>query len=130
MENLPQQRAQLIRLVVVTREPALRRGLLMCFAAEPDLSVVGNAEDSVAALRMVRDLRPDVVLVEAAVAGGHAPSGPSEYRRLCQQVRVVLLGAGCDRRGREQEETAYVDTALPVPALLTAIRSAARASTL
>lgn len=54
----------MIRIVVADDHPVVRRGLTGLLDNEPDLEVVAVAEDGAEAIRLVRDLRPDVVLMD------------------------------------------------------------------
>jgi len=52
------------RVVLVDDEPLIRRGLAVLLAAEPDLEVVGAAGDGAEAVALVRQVDPDVVLMD------------------------------------------------------------------
>lgn len=52
------------RLVIVDDDPMVRTGLRLIFGGEPDLDLVGEAEDGRQAMDVIRDLRPDVVLMD------------------------------------------------------------------
>ncbi|MEU2738770.1 response regulator transcription factor [Streptomyces sp. NPDC007095] len=69
--------------LVVHSQSLYRLGLRMLLAAEPDLSVVGEATSSAEAVRMSAALGPDVV-----VMGGHAadPSGVEAIRRITRPL--------------------------------------------
>ncbi len=53
-----------IRVLIVDDEPLVRSGLRAIVAAEPDLEVVGEADDGAAAISEARRTRPDVVLMD------------------------------------------------------------------
>jgi DNA-binding NarL/FixJ family response regulator len=53
-----------IRLVIVDDDVLVRSGLRLIFESEPDLSVVGEAGTGLAALEVVEQTQPDVVLMD------------------------------------------------------------------
>jgi len=53
-----------IRVLLVDDEPLVRSGLRAIVAAEPDLEVVGEADDGAAAVSEARRTRPDIVLMD------------------------------------------------------------------
>ena len=57
-------RGRRIRVVLVDDHAVVRSGLMLAFEDEPDLEVVGQAADGWLALEVVRQLRPDVVLMD------------------------------------------------------------------
>jgi DNA-binding NarL/FixJ family response regulator len=54
----------MIRVVLVDDHAMVRRGLEQLLAAEPDIDVVGMAPDGAAGVELVRQTRPDVVLMD------------------------------------------------------------------
>jgi len=60
-------RSTSVRILVVDDQPKVRQGLRMMLALEPDLAIVGEAEDGTQALTLARSLHPDVVLMDVAM---------------------------------------------------------------
>ncbi|MQS11619.1 response regulator transcription factor [Streptomyces kaniharaensis] len=58
-----------IRVVIADDERLVRMGLRVVIDAEPDLSVVGEAADGAEVVPLVRELRPDVVLMDVRMPG-------------------------------------------------------------
>ncbi|MEU9983981.1 response regulator transcription factor [Streptomyces sp. NPDC050856] len=58
-----------VRLVVADDERMVRTALRVILDAEPDLEVVGEASDGAEAVSVVRELRPDVVLMDVRMPG-------------------------------------------------------------
>lgn len=58
-----------IRLLLVDDHEIVRAGLRMLFLAEPDMTIVGEAGSGQEALRLVAELKPDVVLMDVAMPG-------------------------------------------------------------
>jgi DNA-binding NarL/FixJ family response regulator len=53
-----------IRVLIVDDQALVRAGFRMILESEPDIEIVGEAGDGVEALEAVRELRPDVVLMD------------------------------------------------------------------
>jgi two-component system response regulator NreC len=68
-----------IRLLLVDDHQIVRAGLRMLFLAEPDMEIVGEVGSGDTAVRAVRDLQPDVVIMDVVMPG---MSGIEATRRI------------------------------------------------
>src|SRR6478609_11207386 len=68
-ETMDETGAGMIRVVIVDDHAVLRAGLEQMLAGEDDLEVVGVAADGGQAIEVVRELRPDVVLMDLQMPG-------------------------------------------------------------
>jgi DNA-binding NarL/FixJ family response regulator len=81
-----------IRVLLVDDEAAIRRGLRMLLALEPDMEVVAEAEDGTAALTAVSETKPDVVLMDIEMgAGADGITATRLIARTNPSPRVVVV---------------------------------------
>lgn len=88
-----------IRVLVVDDHPVVRQGLRSFLASREGIDVVGEAADGVAAVEEAARLRPDVVLLDLAMAGGGglAAIGPIRRGGAGPAVLVLTSFAGEDQ---------------------------------
>lgn len=58
-------------MLVVDDHPIVRKGFAQLVNSEPDLEIVGEAEDISQALRIARDVEPDLAIVDLALKTGN-----------------------------------------------------------
>ena len=85
-----------VRVLVADDNPVIRIGLRQLLTAEPATELVGEAADGATALRLARDLRPDVVLLDVRMPG---TSGLAVLPELATFTCVLMLTSS------EEDET-------------------------
>ena len=127
--NAPGAGKKPIRLLLVDNQPAVRRGLRMRFALEPDLEVIGEAGDATEAISLAQTLGPDVVLMDVDISGIDGILAIAMLRQVAQRSTVVIFtlydDAAMRARVREAGAAAFVAKHQTEEALLVAIRRAA-----
>jgi two-component system nitrate/nitrite response regulator NarL len=94
------RKTQPVRILLADDHPIFRDGLRRLLEAEPDLKVVGEACDGAEAVKMARQLKPDLMLLDLAMprmpgleALREMSSGPA-----ANSVRVILLTAAAEKK--------------------------------
>ncbi|AGM06189.1 response regulator [Amycolatopsis keratiniphila] len=80
-----------VRVVLVDDEHLVRMALRLIVDGEPDLVVVGEAADGDAAVGVVGEQRPDVVLMDVRMPGRDGLSATEEILGLPHPPRVLVL---------------------------------------
>jgi DNA-binding NarL/FixJ family response regulator len=80
-----------IRVLIADDHTLLRSGLRALLERAPDIRVVGEAADGREALRRIEEQRPDVVLMDVAMAGLNGLEATMRAVRDHRGVRVVIL---------------------------------------
>lgn len=81
----------LIRVLVADDHAVVRDGLKLVLEAEDEFVVVGEAGDGAEAVRLVRELAPDVVLMDLRMPGVDGLSALEQIRRNDPKAAVVIL---------------------------------------
>jgi len=93
-----------IRVLIADDHAIVRSGIRLLLEAQDDLEVVGEAADGVEALRLVRDVDPDVVLLDLSMPGPGGTRVIAAIRQQAPRTRVLVVTM--------HEEAAYVRSAL------------------
>ena len=93
------RKAQTVRLVIADDHPIFRDGLRRLLEAEADLKVLGEAADGAEAVKLARQLKPDILLLDLAMP---KHPGLEALRELSMPttatpVRVILLTAAAEK---------------------------------
>jgi DNA-binding NarL/FixJ family response regulator len=80
-----------IRVVLVDDEQLMRGGLRMMMESTDDIEVVGEAGDGQECIELVRQLRPDVVLMDIRMPGMDGLAATEELARAKDPAKVLVL---------------------------------------
>ncbi len=80
-----------IRILIADDHSVVRQGLRMFLGLDPELLVVGEAADGAEAVRLARDLGPDVVLMDLLMPVMDGIAATEAIRRELPDVEVMAL---------------------------------------
>ena len=115
-----------IKCLVVDDHTLFRDGLRRLLESEPDFRVVGEARDAVEALEKVRELRPDVVLMDIGMPGMSSFEAARVIEKNYPSTKLIFLTMYEDEEYLLQcldvGASGYVLKDAPPPRLLSAVR--------
>lgn len=82
---------QKIRVFLADDHGIFREGVRLLLEAQPDIQVVGEADETGEAVRLVLELSPDVALVDVSMQGAGGLDAIREIRRLGGRTAIVAL---------------------------------------
>src|SRR5215210_8205614 len=86
-----------IRILIADDHAVVRQGLRMFLGRDPELEVVGEAADGAAAVRLARELQPDVVLMDLLMPVMDGLAATGEIRRALPDTEVLALTSVLER---------------------------------
>lgn len=86
------------RVVLADDHAAVRSGIRFLLERAPDITVVGEASNGIDALRLAKDLVPDVLLLDMEMPGMKGVEVARQLQTIRSPVRVLALSAYDDKQ--------------------------------
>ena len=80
-----------VRVLLVDDDALMRAGLAAILSSDDEVEVVGEATDGRVALERIRELRPDVALMDVRMPGLDGIAATREAVATTPETRVVIL---------------------------------------
>lgn len=120
----------MIRLLIVDDHELVRVGLRQILADYPVIDIVGEAGDGETALRLSRQVWPDVVLLDICMPGLSGLETTARMKQARPSLGILILSvhdsAPYPERLMEAGASGYLTKGCPVTELVQAIRTVAR----
>jgi len=83
----------LITVVVVDDHPIFRQGVIDSLSLETDISVIGDAEDGIDGLELIRELQPQIAIVDVNLPGMNGQQVTHQVVSEKIPTRIIMLTA-------------------------------------
>ena len=87
-----------IRVIIADDHQIVRDGLCSLLEKEPDLEIVGTVEDGRSTLKMVEELKPDVVIMDVSMPTLNGIESTRQIVHDFPGVKIIALSMHDDRR--------------------------------
>ena len=89
---------QSISLVLADDHPVVREGLAAIFDARPELQIVGQCSDGLAAVEMIKALKPDFAIIDLQLPKLHGLEVVQRLRDANSPSKLVVLTISHDEK--------------------------------
>ncbi|MCX5683697.1 MAG: response regulator transcription factor [Planctomycetota bacterium] len=87
-----------IRVLLVDDHQLFRQGLSSMLAGDPEIQVVGEAENGRKALKLASEVKPDVIVMDVSMPDLNGIEATRQIKAAAPRTRVIALSAHSDRR--------------------------------
>jgi DNA-binding NarL/FixJ family response regulator len=122
-----------LKILLAEDHRILREGLKRLIAEQPNMEVVGEADNGIAAWQQAQELQPDVVLMDITMPRLNGADATVKIRELCPNVKVIALtghrASAYLNEVLKAGASGYVLKAAAIDELINAIQTVARGGT-
>ncbi|MCX6060364.1 MAG: response regulator transcription factor [Chloroflexi bacterium] len=119
-----------IRILVVDDQNVVREGMVAILSLQPDMEVVGEAEDGIQAVQIARKMKPDVILLDMVMPHQDGLTTIPKLMEISPNFRILVLSSFAESNRVYQAiktgALGYMLKDTPRAELLQAVRDVAR----
>lgn len=86
------------RILLVEDHGMVRSGIRALLESAGDVRILGEASDGREAVELAQSLRPDLVLMDAAMPGFSGIEAARQLRQTCPELRILMLSMHADQQ--------------------------------
>lgn len=118
-----------LRLIIAEDHETVREGLKLIVNSQKDMETIAEAGDGREAVRLARELNPDIVLMDISMPGLNGLTAAAQLKRVAPKIKIITLTRHTDTAYLQELVQAgvsgYVLKQSPSSELLRAIRTVA-----
>src|SRR5687767_11311105 len=80
-----------LKILLAEDHRILREGLKRLIDEQPNMQVVGEADNGIAAWQKTKEIEPDIVLMDISMPQLNGAEATQKIRELCPNVKVIAL---------------------------------------
>jgi len=82
-----------IRLLIADDHPAFREGLSRLLEDEEDLECVAKSADGIEAIKLAKELRPDVAIIDISMPNLNGIEAARQIKAACPTIAILMVSA-------------------------------------
>ena len=104
----------MLKLLLVDDQAYVREGLRMRLSLVPGIDIVGEASDGISAVKLVLDLKPDLIIMDIEMSGSNLDgvAATEAIKASLPQIAIIILTIHDDKTQREKALKAGADVFL------------------